>query len=127
MQQQQASSNALYNAAVLVGRLVSDKSVFDSSVDRGTPFSFTIGVGQVILGWDKGVMEMSVGEKVRSHTLYRFSTGLPFFHATSLLFLCVPLCVYLCEGVADHHLRLCLRRERRRSCDSSQCRFGVRS
>lgn len=30
------------------GRLYSDCSVFDSSVERGTPFSFTLGVGQVI-------------------------------------------------------------------------------
>lgn len=38
---------------------------FDSSVDRGMPFSFTIGVGQVIKGWDEGVMSMKVGEKRR--------------------------------------------------------------
>jgi len=36
---------------------------FDSSVDRGQQFSFTIGVGQVIKGWDEGVMDMKVGEK----------------------------------------------------------------
>jgi FKBP-type peptidyl-prolyl cis-trans isomerase len=36
---------------------------FDSSVDRGTPFKFIIGVGQVIAGWDEGVMGMRVGEK----------------------------------------------------------------
>ncbi len=48
------------------GRLVSDGSKFDSSVDRGQPFQFTIGVGQVILGWDRGVAEMSLGEKVRA-------------------------------------------------------------
>lgn len=34
---------------------------FDSSVDRGTPFSFKIGVGQVIKGWDEGVGTMKVG------------------------------------------------------------------
>lgn len=38
---------------------------FDSSVDRGQKFSFTIGVGQVIRGWDEGVMAMKVGEKRR--------------------------------------------------------------
>jgi peptidylprolyl isomerase len=38
---------------------------FDSSVDRGTPFTFTIGVGQVIAGWDEGVARMHVGEKAR--------------------------------------------------------------
>jgi len=36
---------------------------FDSSVDRGEPFIFTIGAGQVIPGWDEGVMSMKVGGK----------------------------------------------------------------
>lgn len=36
---------------------------FDSSVDRGQPFKFTIGVGQVIKGWDEGVSTMKVGGK----------------------------------------------------------------
>ncbi len=36
---------------------------FDSSVDRGEPFIFTIGAGQVIPGWDEGVMTMKVGGK----------------------------------------------------------------
>ncbi|MBM3199179.1 MAG: FKBP-type peptidyl-prolyl cis-trans isomerase [Chlamydiae bacterium] len=38
---------------------------FDSSLDRKTPFSFKIGMGQVIAGWDTGVMMMKVGEKCR--------------------------------------------------------------
>jgi peptidylprolyl isomerase len=36
---------------------------FDSSRDRGQPFSFTIGAGQVIAGWDQGVATMHVGGK----------------------------------------------------------------
>jgi peptidylprolyl isomerase len=38
---------------------------FDSSVDRGQPFSFVIGTGQVIKGWDEGVATMKVGGKRR--------------------------------------------------------------
>ena len=36
---------------------------FDSSVDRGEPFEFKIGVRQVIAGWDEGVGSMKVGGK----------------------------------------------------------------
>jgi len=36
---------------------------FDSSVDRGKPFEFPIGVGRVIAGWDEGVATMKVGGK----------------------------------------------------------------
>ena len=38
---------------------------FDSSVDRGEPFEFLLGRGQVIRGWDEGVATMNVGDKVR--------------------------------------------------------------
>ncbi len=38
---------------------------FDSSVDRSTPFTFKIGAGRVIKGWDEGVMTMKIGEKRR--------------------------------------------------------------
>ena len=44
-----------------IGRL-EDGSVFDSSRDRGAPFSFTLGAGQVIQGWEQGVLGMQIGE-----------------------------------------------------------------
>ena len=43
-----------------IGRLA-DGTVFDSSFSRGQPFEFTLGVGQVIAGWDEGLATMQVG------------------------------------------------------------------
>merc|ERR1711939_411669 len=42
---------------------LTDGSKFDSSRDRGSPFQFQIGVGQVIKGWDEGVIQMSLGQR----------------------------------------------------------------
>jgi FKBP-type peptidyl-prolyl cis-trans isomerase len=44
---------------------LTDGKKFDSSVDRDEPFSFTLGAGEVIAGWDLGVAQMKVGDKVK--------------------------------------------------------------
>ena len=44
------------------GKLLNGE-VFDSSLDRGEPLSFTLGTGQVIKGWDQGLIGICEGEK----------------------------------------------------------------
>jgi FK506-binding protein 2 len=45
------------------GTLASDGSEFDASYNRGSPLSFKVGSGQVIKGWDQGLLDMCPGEK----------------------------------------------------------------
>ncbi|KAK0611085.1 hypothetical protein B0T14DRAFT_441253 [Immersiella caudata] len=45
------------------GTLQSNGQKFDASYDRGQPFSFNLGGGQVIKGWDEGLLGMCIGEK----------------------------------------------------------------
>ncbi|KAI9594100.1 hypothetical protein BDF19DRAFT_445935 [Syncephalis fuscata] len=47
------------------GRRHADDVKFDSSLDRGVPFEFTLGMGQVIQGWDQGIPGMCIGEHRR--------------------------------------------------------------
>jgi len=42
---------------------LTDGTKFDSSVDRGTPFTFTVGAGMVIQGWEQGFLGAKIGEK----------------------------------------------------------------
>ena len=45
------------------GTILKDGSEFDSSVKRGKPFTFPLGGGRVIKGWEQGLLDMCVGEK----------------------------------------------------------------
>eukprot|EP00943_MAST-04B_sp_MAST-4B-sp1_P007299 g7299.t1 len=47
------------------GTLKDNGAKFDSSRDRDSPFVFSIGVGQVIKGWDQGIMQMSLGQRAK--------------------------------------------------------------
>ena len=65
------------------GTLASDGSKFDSSRDRNQPFVFQIGRGQVIQGWEKGLLDMCPGEKRK--------VGSPPLRATVQLIRLLPL------------------------------------
>ena len=56
------------------GKLL-DGTVFDSSIERGEPISFPLGVGQVIPGWDEGIQLMSKGEKGVLYIPYYLAYG----------------------------------------------------
>jgi FK506-binding protein 2 len=45
------------------GTLQASGSKFDASYDRGTPLTFSVGSGQVIKGWDEGLLDMCPGDK----------------------------------------------------------------
>jgi FKBP-type peptidyl-prolyl cis-trans isomerase len=54
---------------------LTDGSKFDSSVDRGEPFTFTLGAGEVIKGWDEGFAGMKVGGKRKLTIPYQMAYG----------------------------------------------------
>jgi peptidylprolyl isomerase len=56
------ATNGMRVVVHYTGKL-SDGKVFDSSVDRGQPFKFPLGKGQVIKGWDEGIALLNVGDK----------------------------------------------------------------
>jgi FKBP-type peptidyl-prolyl cis-trans isomerase len=58
-----ATAQAGQNVSVHYTGWLENGKKFDSSVDRGQPFSFPLGAGRVIKGWDEGVQGMKVGGK----------------------------------------------------------------
>ncbi len=46
-----------------IGKFI-DGTPFDSSLDRGIPFSFTVGAGQVIPAWEEAILQLKVGGKI---------------------------------------------------------------
>ncbi len=54
---------------------LTDGTKFDSSLDRRSPFSFKLGAGRVIKGWDEGVAGMKVGGKRKLHIPAKLGYG----------------------------------------------------
>lgn len=54
---------------------LSDSTYFDNSYERGEPLEFTLGVGQVIPGWDKGLVGMRIGEIRKLSIPYELGYG----------------------------------------------------
>ena len=50
--------------------------VFDSSLQRNEPISFTLGIGEVIKGWDEGIALLHVGERARFIVPYQLAYGI---------------------------------------------------
>jgi peptidylprolyl isomerase len=67
-----------------------DGKIFDSSVSRGTPLSFEVGVGRVIKGWDEGLLQLNKGSKARliipSHLAYGDRQTGPIPAGSTLIF-----------------------------------------
>ena len=51
-----AQDKPIISYSLSQGTLKEDGSEFDSSIPRGDPFTFTLGSGQVIKGWDQGLI-----------------------------------------------------------------------
>ena len=56
-----AQAEAGQTVSVHYTGLLTNGQLFDSSVERGAPIEFSLGMGQVIKGWDEGIVKMQVG------------------------------------------------------------------
>lgn len=54
---------------------LTDGTKFDSSRDRDEPFSFNLGMGQVIRGWDEGVAQLSLGQRATLTCTHDYAYG----------------------------------------------------
>jgi FKBP-type peptidyl-prolyl cis-trans isomerase len=82
------------------GTLQSDGSEFDSSIGR-TPFVFTLGAGQVIKGWDLGLVDMCIGESRRltiQPSLGYGSSDMDVIPPNSVLSMSFMAPCFLCEA-----------------------------